>query len=160
MFKKVLFVAGAALLISSPALAKPKPWYFSWWLGQQEGIDFENRYKNYDLSLGSDAHDRQWDSKKWNPDVWIQQEKGGTELITGFYEAGILEDQTIEDDIPYLHVGPNFYNLSGYDQRRIVQSVDEVYDITNIETDDLFFLYDPYTRKVIGAYTKHGLQLR
>ncbi len=155
MIKKILFIAGASLLISAPAFAKPKMWLYDWWPGQQSTLDFTQRY----LDDGNDIHDRQWDSKKWNPDVWIQQEKGGVDLITGFYEAGILEDQRIYDEIPYLYVGPNFYHLSGYDQRRIAQSVDEVYNITNIETDDMFFLYDPHMRKVIGLYTKYGLQL-
>ncbi len=154
MIKQTLMATIVVVMISSPAAAAPKPWIFSWWPGHFAEIE---RRKELQLNH-KDLHARQWDSKKWNPDVWIQQEGDGLELINGFYEAGILKDQTYKNTVPYLHVGPNYYKLSGYDQRRILQSIDEVYGITNIETDDLFFIYDDNKRRIIGTYTKHGLQ--
>ena len=154
MLKKSLLAAVAVVCISSPALADSKPWVFSWWPWHHSHTDFTKPY----LTNGVDEHERQWDSKKWNPDVWIQQEKGANNLIQGFYDAGIIEDQKFHDDIPYLYVGPNFYKLGGYDQRRVVQSIDEAYSITNLETDDLFYIYDDYENEIIGIYTKHGVQ--
>jgi hypothetical protein len=156
MKKIVLSLACVVSLVSTPAMASPKPWIFSWWPGHFANLDFTKPY----LQNGKDIHSRQWDRKKWNSDVWIQQKKSGEALIHGFYEAAILEDQVVWDDIPYLYVGENFYNLSGYDQERVVQSVDKVYQITNPATDDMFYLYDDVKGKVIGLYTRYGLQLQ
>ena len=153
--KNLLLMATAAVMISAPAMAKPKPWIFSWCPGHFSELEHRKEIQ----PNTKDMHLRQWDSKKWNPDVWIQQAGDGETLMEGFYAAGILEDQTYKDEIPYLHVGENFHKLGGYDQRRVLQSVDEVYGITNIETDDLFYVYDDYNNRVIGMYTKHGLQV-
>ncbi len=154
MLKKALLTTVAVVCISSPALAASKPWVFSWWPGHFTNLDFTQRY----LNNGVDAHENQWDHEKWNPDVWIQQKKDGANLMDGFYAAGIIVDQTFKNDIPYLHVGENFYKLGGYDQRRVIQSVDEIYSITNLESDDIFYIYDDRKHKIIGLYTKHGLQ--
>ncbi|MCB9973977.1 MAG: hypothetical protein H6854_05420 [Rhodospirillales bacterium] len=159
MNKKFLTLVCAACLTSvlpSPASADPKPWIFSWGFGHFETLDFSQPY----LERSKDVHDRQWDREKWSPDVWIQQSESGLDLIDGFYRAGIIMDQTVKGGVPYLHVGPNFYKLGGYDKRRVMRSVDEVYKITSLETDDMFYLYDDCKDRIIGLYTRNGLQIQ
>lgn len=156
MTKKFLTLMMATFFVTSPALANPKPWPLSWGWGHFANTDFSQPY----MENAQDSHNRQWDHEKWSPDVWIQQSQGGDKLIEGFYRAGILVDQKVKNSIPYLYVGPNFYKLSGYDQRRVIQSVDDVYHITNVETDDLFYVYDDCKDRVIGIYTRNGLQFQ
>jgi hypothetical protein len=140
----------------SPALAGPK------WLPWAWGHD---HWKNHDFAApnlldGKTPHNQQWNDEHWDPAVWIAQKGNAIALIEGFYKAGILTDQKMHKGVPYLYVGPQFYNLGGYDKRRVVETVDEVYGVTSEFTDDVFYLYDPYTRETIGMYTKHGLMIQ
>ena len=143
-------------LFSSNAQADDKWFYSSWPIGHFKDLDFSKRY----LEEAKIPHNRQWDGELWEPAVWIEQKRGGLRLINGFYKAGILEEQTVEDNIPYLHVGPQFYNLSGYDKRRVVETVDEVYEITSADADGMFYLFDNHQSRVVGIYTRHGLQIQ
>ena len=62
------------------------------------------------------------------------------------------------DGVPYLEVGPNFYHLSGYDKRRVTQTLDAIYQVT-ANKPSMYFLKDADTQRIIGTYTKEGLNL-
>lgn len=154
---KVLLSAvfAAGLMMALPAQAEPKPTIWGWWPSHWQNMDFEPYLEN-----GKDPHNTQWDRKIWKPADWVAQKGSTQDLLKGFYSAEILSDQYVDDDVPVLEVGPNFYHLSGFDKRRVARTVDEVYQITSSKPDGMFMLYDWRTKKAVGIYTAHGLQIQ
>lgn len=82
------------------------------------------------------------------------------ELVQGFYRADIIREQNEKDGVPVLIVGPNFYRLSGYDQRRVTHIFDQAFGITHSKHNGVFTLQDWKTHCPVGLYTKHGLQIQ
>lgn len=156
---KFRFSALLALILilgALPAQAEPKPWYFSWWPSHWENLTFEPY-----LEGPKHPHNTQWDRQKWEPADWAAQREGGSaEVIQGFYRARILSRQFIDDEMPVLEVGPNFYHLSGYDKRRVTKLVDDHYQITANHLNAMYIIHDWRTHRPIGTYTAHGLQLQ
>ncbi len=156
---KLRFSALLALVVmlgASPVSAEPKPWYFSWWPSHWEN----QRFEPY-LEGPKHPHNTQWSHKAWEPADWAAQRPGGAfEVIQGFYRANILRDQYVDDDMPVLEVGPNFYHLSGYDKRRVTRLVDDYYQITSNHLNAMYTIRDWRTGKPIGTYTTHGLSLQ
>ena len=149
-------VAGFLVLGASPSMAGPKPWYWSWWPSHWLNLD----YQPY-LEDGKHPHNTQWDDKMWEPADWAaQRPNGGEDVIKGFYRAEILNRQYMDDDMPVLEVGPNFYHLSGYDKRRVTRMIDDYYQITANHENGMFMIYDWRSRQPIGSYTIHGLQIQ
>ncbi len=102
----------------------------------------------------------QWQTQNWYLEDWTSQ-KPANKILADFYRADIFEDQiTNADKVPVLVVGKNFYHLSGFDKRRAVMTVDEVYNITKNNPDAGFLLQDWRTKKYIGAYDQNGLRLQ
>jgi hypothetical protein len=131
-------------------------WRPSHWRDQ----DFIPYYEN-----GTDPHNTQWNDDQlargtWSPEQWVSWNKGnGLGLIQRWYTADILRDQMIDDGVPVLVVGPNFYHLSGYDKRRIIQTIDHVYAVTSVKPR-MFYLQDWATDRHIGYYSPAGLVLQ
>ena len=101
----------------------------------------------------------QWEDKNWYVEDWTSQ-KSANELLQGFYKADILKDQTTgKNNRPILVVGKNFYRLSGYDKRRVVTLVDNVYSITGTQKNGAFLLQDWKTHALIGVFDQDGLRL-
>lgn len=144
----VIFFFGA-----SPAQAKPKLWIFGWGHGHWENLDFSP----YMMPPGQ-PHNRQWDFKKWEPEDW-KKGRDGTKVIEGFFKSDILRRQTTRNAIPVLVVGENFYNLSGFDKRRVTDLLNDVYNITQSPAGH-YKLKDPSTGDIIGYYDQYGLRLR
>ncbi len=146
----LVFCAVCAVMIS-PAKAEPKPCiYLGWWPAHWNHQDYQPHYEN-----AKDPHNTQWNDKAWTPDDWAAQRVDRLSIIDDFYRADILRKQYMDDDIPVLEVGPNFYHLSGFDKRRVTQMVDNVFEATDKEPH-MFYVKDPKTDKVIGLYTKNG----
>lgn len=139
---------------SSVSYAESKPWVWGWWESHWDNLDFIP-YQN-----GKHPHNSQWDESKWQPAHWQAQRADAMSVVNGFYTADILRGQYVDDDIPVLEVGPSFYLLGGQDQRRVVEMVDYVFEMTNRKKNGMFQLYDWKTKKPIGAYTEYGLQLQ
>jgi hypothetical protein len=138
------------------AFAEPKPWVFSWGPSHFKNHDFEPY-----LDRAKFPHNSQWSDKDWKSEYWVQQrDNDEMKMLRSLYFADIFRDQYFDDEIPVLEVGPNFYNLSGYDKRRVTALVDDVYEVTASHEDGIFMIYDWHTRKTIGVYTKYGLQLQ
>lgn len=154
--KKLLLAASLlAILAPSAAQAGPKSMFGWWWWSHWDNQDFSPYYDN-----GTDPHNNQWSDSNWTPADWIQSSGvDGVALVQRWVTAGIIDGSYKDcDDIPYLDVGANFYHLSGFDKRRVMETVDAVYQVTN-QKPGLFFLKDPKTHKIIGTYTKQGLTL-
>ncbi len=99
--------------------------------------------------------------KPGSPADWSAQRKDGeAEVIQGFFNVGIFKRQYTDDDVPVLEVGPRFYDLSGYDKRRVLRVLDDQYKITSAHENGMFTLTDGRTGKPIGLYTANGLQLQ
>ncbi len=144
-----------AFLANASAFAEPKPWVYGWWPSHWENLDFEKTY----LYDGKSRHNTQWDHMQWQPQDWIAQRKNGLQLIQGWYKAGIITDQYEKRDVPVLEVGPRFYNLGGRDKRRVVQTIDSVYEVTSQDKNAIFRIRDAGSGKYIGLYSRHGLML-
>lgn len=154
----ILFSFLVLLATSSSAMAKSKPWVFSWGMGHEEWTSYQ-KFNPY-LENGKHPHNTQWQGRDWYAEDWLSQSQNGLSLIDGFYQANILKDQKIDDDIPVLIVGPAFYHLSGYDKRRVAHVVDVVYGVTRDKPNGTFILKDWHTKLPIGIYTEYGLQLQ
>ena len=156
------FVMTGFLMVSGNAQAKPKLWIFGWGNHHWKNQD----YKSY-LMPPAQPHNRQWDTRledrgnytfeKWSPEQWLGTDNGA-QVIDGFFEADILRDQKIINDIPVLIVGSNFYRLSGFDKRRVTDVINQAYQITNSEAG-YFELRDEEVKEIIGYYDRYGLRL-
>ena len=141
----------SSLSLSSAAQADPK---WSSWGGWDTGFGKMNR-ANYDFSPHMDhthhSHPTYNENVDWEPAHWVQQFEGGAEeFIDRGYKAQIIHDQDIEDGLPTLVVGPNFYMLSAYDQRRYVRTVDYIYGMTQ-NAPHVMMVRDWKSNNVVGA---------
>lgn len=148
-----LALCATFLIMSQPAKAEPKPWIWSWWPGHWDNLDF-NPY----LEDPPHTHNSQWEAANWTPEYWANKNGGDAmKMIAKLYKADVLRDQYIEDDIPVLVVGPVFYDLGGYDKKRVTEMVDYAYKVITPATPDaIFFIVDEETGDQIGTYTKYG----
>ena len=155
-FLALFLVVTMACAMSGQAQANPKPWIWGWWPSHWRNLDF----KPY-LEDPKQPHNSQWNGANWHPQDWVdQRDSDENKLIRGFYYADILRDQYEDDGVPVLEVGPAFYMLGGQDRRRVAETVDYVYKVTEQRVDGMFMLYDWRTKKAIGSYTRYGLQLQ
>jgi hypothetical protein len=162
MLKRTLFVAIASLFIltSASSDAEAKKYLFKtfwpeshWW-----GLDYEPYRYN-----AKNPQETQWShgetKQKFDPAHWINTRGGISNLVRGFYQNDLIRDQYLDDDLLVLEVGPNFYNLSGYDKRRVLSIIDKEYGVTTRLTYGVFYLRDWKSDDDIGLYTRYGLQL-
>ena len=82
------------------------------------------------------------------------------ELIRKFYVADILRDQKMTIAKPYVVVGPNFYHLGGAEKRRVMETLDAVFNVTQKSKAHAFHVIDFQTDRAIGIYSKNGLDLQ
>lgn len=153
----VSFLAVLGGLSSSAQADGRKISYFGWWPSHWENLTWTPY-----LEDAIHPQVNQWNGKHWVVADWVAQRPAGGEkdIIDGFYRADILSDQYVENDLPVLVVGPNFYQLSGYDKRRVVQTVDDYFKITGSHAGAMFTLLDWKTEDPIGLYTASGLILQ
>ncbi len=151
----LFFMSFTFFAMVQTAHAEPKFAGLWWWEDHWKNQDFNPHYDN-----GTDPHNSQWVGKDWSPADWIKSVGGnGTKLVDGWINAGILVGSYKDSDgVPYLEVGPNFYHLSGYDKRRVTQTLDAIYKVTSV-SPSMYFLKDADTKEIIGTYTKEGLNL-
>ena len=134
--------------------AKPTIW--AWWPRHWDNLDFKPYIDN-----PTQVHNGQWDQVNWTPADWAAQRGGDNmKVISGFYKADILRSQITDDDIPVLVVGPAFYMLGGHDKRRVMETIDNEFQITAGKLNGMFMIRDWNTKRDIGSYTSYGLQLQ
>lgn len=157
MMKKYVFLTALLLSVSvfaTSAQADPKFMGFEWYSDHWTNQDFIPYYED-----GTDPQNTQWDTSTWTPSTWINRSgKTGAEFIHHLQVVGILKDNGRANGATYINVGPNFYHLSGQDKRRVISTLDAVYQVTT-QQPGMFYLRDPRTEKMIGTYTKDGLFL-
>jgi hypothetical protein len=147
----------APLCAAHKAQAEPKPWIWSWY--HDHFID--QHFQPY-INDPRHPYNSQWDYQNWTPGNWIETTRNKEEmkLIRDFYFADILRKQDTRQGIPAVVVGPAFYELGGQDKRRVMDTVDHVYGITRARANGIFTVYDWYTKKPIGVYSRDGLYLQ
>jgi hypothetical protein len=146
-----------SILAAAPAFANGKGAVFGWWPGHDEWTSYK-KFNPY-LEKGKDTQNQQWGAEDWYVQDWLSQNEDNIGLIDGFFRTDILREQTSEDDVPVLIVGPQFYRLGGFDKRRVVTTLDTVYGITEKATHPIIVLKDWHTKREIGLFSKDGLQL-
>jgi len=157
--KKTQFTVLAFVLVlfvgASSAFAGEKFMGLFWWESHWKNQDFNPYYDN-----GIDPHNSQWTDSNWTPADWIKSTGGdGTQLVQKWINSKIITGSYKNGEgIPYLEIGPNFYHLSGYDKRRVTQTLDAIYQVTTL-SPHMYFIKDPATLKVIGTYSREGLTL-
>lgn len=162
MIKKSLILTGLSLLaLTTAAEAKSKFLGVIWWPSHWYNQDFQPYYET-----STEPHNTQWNDNKLSPQQWTAQDwvnmngGNGKDLIRKWYVADILRDQYMNWGKPYVTVGPNFYHLGGADKERVIRTMDSVYKFTDSAKAKTIFLEDFRTDKVIGVYTKSGLDLQ
>lgn len=150
-------VAGLAAWGGS-AQAAPKPCWFAWWPSHFKNMDWERRL----MQDGTTHHPLKGPgAQPWKPSDWTAQRKGGgASVIEQFFITGILEDQSLDDDIPVLEVGREFHNLGAIEQQRVMALVDSVYGVTTRSPHKIFLIEDALTGRALGTYTAAGLTVR
>lgn len=159
MLQRTGFVLSFFLFSLFPLTAQASPKFFSfwWWPSHWENQDFIPYYDN-----GTQPHNGQWNGTQWTPADWISMDTGrGEDLVEKWVRVGIIKRRYTRfwDNVPAVDVGPNFYHLSGLDKRRVMETLDAVYSVTD-EKPGLFYVSDPGTGQIIGYYTKSGLVLQ
>ena len=102
-----------------------------------------------------------WQDDQWTPQDWIDSRGGSASaVIDGFYEAGILTDQYLDDDVPILEVGQTFLELGAQDKRRVVAFIDEVFGITKFHPTPVILIYFHEDDLHVGEFNAGGLQLQ
>jgi hypothetical protein len=148
------------MLIAVLALGTASPAQAGWfWSSDQRDPDF----KPY-LTAGKQDQNAQWRQNDWTVADWAPNAQAGGEQMDAFFRAGILIDYDNGGwgGDPTLIVGPGFYHLSGYDQRRVLSLFDYLYEVTAGGPDKkgtVLSLKDWHTGHVIGVYSRSGLQL-
>lgn len=148
------------LLVFAPQAARAEHKFLGlwWWPDHWKNQDFIPHYNN-----GTDPHHNLGNGPvetQWTPADWIKSAGGdGTSLVQSWMNAGILKGSYKDSKgIPYLEIGPNFYHLSGNDKRRVTQTLDAIYQVTS-QPPRMYFIKDPSTQKIIGTFSKEGLNL-
>jgi len=158
IFRNLLILLGF-LIVSGTAQAEPKPFPL-WWPSNHEKWETAKHHTKL-LENGKHQQNSQWRDEDWYAQDWISQRGGdGMALIRGFYDARIIQEQDEDDGTAILVVGPNFYRLSGFDKRRVVQTVDAVYGITRTNPHAVIMLTDWHTGRHVGLYNEYGLQVQ
>ncbi len=155
--KLLICIGILGLALAQPAFAEPKLWMFGWWPGHWDWV----MYKKFNphLENGKETQNQQWATEDWYVQDWMSQNEDNFKLIDGFFKTDILREQTSDDDVPVLIVGPQFYRLGGLDKRRVVTTLDAVYGITEKGTHPVMVLKDWHTKREIGLFSREGLQL-
>lgn len=107
-------------------------------------------------------HNSRWADDEWSPQDWIDSRGGNAvNVVNGFYEAGIISDQYIDDDIPVLEVGQGFLELGAQDKRRVVAFIDEVFGVTKYGDPAVIMIYFHDKKETpVGVFNAQGLQLQ
>ena len=161
VFRNVLFLLSFLTVLSAAgadawAKSKANPW--SW--PQRHTIWSEAKHYQPYLENAKHPHPAQWADQDWYAEDWISQRQSGFNLVQGFYSSDIIRNQDVDDGVPVLVVGPNFYHLSGYDKRRVVHTIDVVYGVTQQQQGATIMLKDWYTKRAIGYFDNQGLSLQ
>lgn len=154
IFGFLLVVATFAMGASVSVFAK-KATYANWLATPISKGDFTpyiGRQK-----LGQRSHK---DDDIWTPQDWIENEGDETAIIRDFYEADIIVKQFVNSqNVPVLRVGESFVKLSNFDQKRVLDFVDFVFQITTAEENGMFYVqYERDDKEPLGLYNKHGFQ--
>lgn len=100
-----------------------------------------------------------WDNDTWTPQDWIDNPGDEKIILRDFYSLGILKEQYTRKGTPVLDVGEKFIQLSGFDQRRVLEFVDYVFQITAAKEDGVFIVYyDKNKKQPLGVYNQYGFQ--
>ena len=151
-----VFLAIFGLFIAGPAKADPKPWVFGWWPEHFQNQDFRPYLEGPKI-----PHNSQWDRDTWAPEDWITHGGGERAVMDDLMRSNIITGQDVDDEgVPILKVGRGFINLSGQEKRRVVRFVDHVFGMTKKTNNGMFYLYYTDIKKVVGVYTRHGLQIQ
>lgn len=129
------------------------------WMEGPNVWDETKKFQPY-LENAKHPHPTQWADRDWYAEDWIAQRQSGLALVQGYYNANIIRDQDVDDGMPVLIVGPNFYHLSGYDKRRVVHTIDVVYGVTARQQGAAITLKDWHTKRAIGYFDTQGLTLQ
>jgi hypothetical protein len=104
-------------------------------------------------------HNVQWENDPWTPQDWIADRGGQVAVIDRFYADGIITNQFVKNDVPVLEVGRTFMELSALDRRRVLETVDYIFGMTDAP-QGMFSVQHAETGDTIGLYTKEGAQFQ
>lgn len=155
IFGFLLVLATLAVALPQASHATPKPWVWGWWPSHWQNLDFKPYIGDSKLTQRG-----LWDRDNWTPEAWIKDAGDAKRIMRDLYAVDIVSDQfTNDDNIPVLVVGQNFLRLSGLDQRRVLQFVDHVFEITKTDPQGMFFIYYRENDDApIGVFDKNGFQ--
>lgn len=128
--------------------------------------DRDEDFKPYLLD-GKQVQNAQWRTENWTAEDWGPTPQACAEQVHAFFRAGVLVDYIKgstwrRGSTPTLIVGPGFYHLSGFDQRRVLDVFNRLYNVTDAAKEKrstVLSLKDWHTGRIIGIYTQAGLQL-
>lgn len=151
----LVLIGLACSFVPTDVEARSRVNMWSWWSNHWQDYNFHpylNEQKIKQRSL--------WDQDEWTPEAWIKDAGDEKRIMRDFYATGIVKQQYVDgDNIPVLRVGDAFMQLSGLDQRRVLQFVDHVFEITTSTENGMFYVYhDELRRKPLGLFNQYGFQ--
>jgi hypothetical protein len=151
----IFVLMGGALPLQAQAGGKVSP--FGWGPEHWEQLHDFQPYIDHPYQ----TQNEQWDDDPWAPSFWAQQRDSGEKrVVDDLFRVDIFRKKYVEDGVPAVQVGQNFYNLGGNDKRRVTAMLDDFYGITRNKVFGMFTLYDWNSNRAIGTYTQYGLQLK
>lgn len=97
----------------------------------------------------------------WAPEMWAAARNGKPmDVVSGFYEADIVTDQYLDNNVPVLEVGQEFLNLSDTDKKRVIAYMDDVFGVTEYSPSKTMLIYFYRGNRSLGIVTPDGIQLQ
>lgn len=121
----------------------------------------DKEFSRPNLEDGKIPHNVRWADDDWTPQDWIDEEHTAQDVMSGFYQAGIITDQDVEGPGQVrVEVGQGFMRLSSLEKRRVIRFVDEVEGYTKQAPNGIILLYHKASGDSIGSYNAEGLSLQ
>ncbi len=106
-------------------------------------------------------HNIQFANDDWTPEDWVDETHTAQDIVSGFYDAGIITDQSPGMfGKPEIEVGQGFMSLSDRDKTRVIRFVDHVSGFTKREKGGAVVISHAASGDNIGIFTSEGLQLQ
>lgn len=104
-------------------------------------------------------HPAQWEGISWDTKRLKEMGWSADRALDDLYYGDVIKKTYVKKGKPAVKVGRGYFELSDLDQRRALQLLAEHTEIFD-RGHPYFLVYSAKHRRVIGSYSKSGLQLK
>jgi len=161
LFLALFFIIITVLVVFAPAQAAERPGYFS------DGTLFGEGTAATDYTIPPYLKETYIpnmaaiEAEDWTPLRWgLKAEGNGEGLVHRFMRSGLITEQDVKDSVPVLEVSDLFLRLSDRDKRKVLMSIDHIYQITAQQNPGFFVVEHDPTDEIIATYGQAGMQVQ